>query len=280
MCWPVREEAPRACLAPAFPAVPFESGGTRKPTGRALHRCLAAGEEQSCPDPELFKSDVALFFDKLIAETQARAPCVNTPWVVRCASWPEAAALLPQAGRRGLHRCACTDALRVCMLSLSSRPARGARFGFLPLARFRQPCTLSTCGLDPPPVSRPDCPRRVLLSPTPSALPHRTPAQATGATHGADALADVLEMVRTHQVNMPGHICATGEERFAACAGRGLHGQLAVGVARGVAAQCGGRAAELAWLLRPLFWLKLPACLHTCRVCRGARGWSNHCLLD
>ncbi|PSC67852.1 ADP,ATP carrier [Micractinium conductrix] len=32
---------------------------------------------------------------------------------------------------------------------------------------------------------------------------------ATGATHGADALADVLEMVRTHQVNMPGHICAT-----------------------------------------------------------------------
>jgi aarF domain-containing kinase len=61
-----------------------------------------SGEEQSCPDPERFKTDVALFFDKLTAETQA-----------------------------------------------------------------------------------------------------------TGATHGADALADVLEMVRTHQVNMPGHICAT-----------------------------------------------------------------------
>ncbi|KAI7837776.1 hypothetical protein COHA_008405 [Chlorella ohadii] len=61
-----------------------------------------SGEEQSCPDPERFKADVALFFDKLTAETQA-----------------------------------------------------------------------------------------------------------TGATHGADALADVLEMVRTHQVNMPGHICAT-----------------------------------------------------------------------
>jgi hypothetical protein len=36
---------------------------------------------------------------------------------------------------------------------------------------------------------------------------------ATGATHGADALADVLELVRTHQVNMPGHICATGGSR-------------------------------------------------------------------
>ncbi|EFN54091.1 hypothetical protein CHLNCDRAFT_136214 [Chlorella variabilis] len=32
---------------------------------------------------------------------------------------------------------------------------------------------------------------------------------ATGATHGADALAEVLELVRTHAVNMPGHICAT-----------------------------------------------------------------------
>lgn len=122
---------------------------------------------------------------------------------------------------------------------------------------------------DPPPVSRPDCPRRVPLSPTPSTLPHRTPVQATGATHGADALADVLEMVRTHQVNMPGHICATGEQRFAACVGRGLHWQLAVGVARGVAAQCSGRAAKLTWLLRPLFWLKLPACLHACPIRSG-----------
>jgi hypothetical protein len=33
---------------------------------------------------------------------------------------------------------------------------------------------------------------------------------ATGATHGAEALAEVLELVRTHSVNMPGHICATG----------------------------------------------------------------------
>lgn len=32
---------------------------------------------------------------------------------------------------------------------------------------------------------------------------------ATGQTHGADALAELLEMVRTYQVNMPGHICAT-----------------------------------------------------------------------
>lgn len=32
---------------------------------------------------------------------------------------------------------------------------------------------------------------------------------ATGATHGAEALAEVLELVRTHSVNMPGHICAT-----------------------------------------------------------------------
>ncbi|KAL4440314.1 hypothetical protein ABPG75_003315 [Micractinium tetrahymenae] len=31
----------------------------------------------------------------------------------------------------------------------------------------------------------------------------------TGKTHGADALADVMELVRTHQVSMPGHICAT-----------------------------------------------------------------------
>lgn len=68
----------------SFSSCAFESRGARKPTGGALHRCLAAGEEQSCPDPELFKSDVALFFDKLIAETQARAPCVNTPWVEWC----------------------------------------------------------------------------------------------------------------------------------------------------------------------------------------------------
>ena len=32
----------------------------------------AAGEEQSCPDPERFKADVAVFFDKLTAETQVR----------------------------------------------------------------------------------------------------------------------------------------------------------------------------------------------------------------
>lgn len=31
-------------------------------------------------------------------------------------------------------------------------------------------------------------------------------SKATGATHGAETLADVLELVRTHEVNMPGHI--------------------------------------------------------------------------
>ena len=34
-------------------------------------------------------------------------------------------------------------------------------------------------------------------------------AAVPGTTHGAEALAHVLELVRQHDVNMPGHICAT-----------------------------------------------------------------------
>ena len=50
-------------------------------------------------------------------------------------------------------------------------------------------------------------------------------------THGAEALADVLELVRTHQVSMPGHICATG----GGGAGRGEEGRGGARAVGGVA---------------------------------------------
>ena len=59
-------------LAPAHPWLLCKAWFNSCLKSRCLPALPPAGLEQSGPDPERFKSDVALFFDKLTAETQVR----------------------------------------------------------------------------------------------------------------------------------------------------------------------------------------------------------------